>query len=248
MSSADYRTVGQHYTDFRQPDVRIAAFISSELKDMKSIINVGAGTGSYEPEGKTISAVEPSSTMIAQRAVKEGTAIYQAKAESLPFDSDSHDAALAILTIHHWDDWRKGLHEAYRVARKKVVLLTWFSMPNGFWLYDYMPELAGADVDLFPSENQISSVLGELKVTPVPIPKDCTDGFLCAYWARPEKYLDPKVRSAISGFSRIHDVSEGATRLAKDLETGAWQQQYGDLMELEEYDFGYRLVVSEKSA
>ena len=246
MASADYKVVGKNYSGFRQPDPRIAALINSELDDMASIINIGAGTGSYEPEGKIISAVEPSKTMLDQRPNKPNTFIYQAAAENLPFESNSHDAALAILTIHHWDDWRKGLTEALRVARKKVVLLTWVGMPNGFWLFDYLPELRDIDRNLFPSVEDISSVLGKVHVSKVPIPSDCTDGFLCAYWSRPEMYLDSKARSAISSFSRISDISNGLGKLEVDIKTGAWEKKYGHLRSFDEYDFGYRLVVCSK--
>ena len=247
MASANYEIVGKDYSELRQPDPRITQIISSHLNDMESIVNIGAGSGSYEPEGKIIAAVEPSETMIRQRIEKPGTYVYQASAENLPFDSNSYDAALAVLTIHHWDSWEKGLSEAYRVAIEKVVLLTWFGMPQGFWLFDYLPELESVDEVLFPSIGQISSVIGEVDVVPVPIPKDCTDGFLCAYWARPEMYLDAKVRSAISTFSRISDISEGLHKLASDLESGSWHKKYGHFLDLNEYDLGYRLVVSRKN-
>lgn len=248
MASANYEIVGRNYSEFRQPDLRISAIINSNLDAMESIVNVGAGTGSYEPEGKIISAVEPSETMISQRIEKPNTTVYRAAAENLPFESRSYDAALAILTIHHWESWEKGLSEAYRVAREKVVLLTWLGMPQGFWLYDYLPELGDVDKDLFPSIEHISSVLGEVQVIPVPIPSDCTDGFLCAYWARPEMYLNAKARSVISTFSRISNVSKGLDNLASDLESGVWHQKYGHLLNLKEYDLGYRLVVGLKNA
>lgn len=248
MASANYEIVGKDYSEFRQPDARVAAIINSHLGAVESIINVGAGTGSYEPEGKIIAAVEPSGTMIRQRIEKPNTTVYQAAAENLPFESNSYDAALAILTIHHWENWETGLSEAYRVARDKVVLLTWFGMPHGFWLYDYLPELENMDRAIFPSIEQISSVLGDVEVIPVPIPNDCTDGFLCAYWARPEMYLNAKVRSAISTFARITNVSEGLDNLASDLESGNWNEKYGHLITLKEYDFGYRLVVGRKNA
>lgn len=247
MTSADYDFVGQYYSALREPDPRIAQLIHAELKEAASIINIGAGTGSYEPPGKFITAVEPSETMIAQRNDKENTVVYRASAENLPFAPNSFDAALAILSIHHWDDWKLGLQEALRVTKSKVVLFTWIGMPNGFWLFDYFPEIETIDVDLFPTPEQLSSVLGEIKVTPVPIPADCSDGFLCAYWARPQRYLEARVRSAISTFSRISAVDKDLSKLSRDLESGKWYERYGDIQNLSEFDFGYRLVTSIKS-
>ncbi len=248
MGSANYEIVGKNYSEFRQPDPRISSLISSYLESAKSIVNIGAGTGSYEPTGKIVSAVEPSEMMIAQREEKPNTVVYQASAESLPFNSNSHDAALAILTIHHWENWKKGLSEAYRVARDKIVLLTWLGMPQKFWLYDYIPELSSVDKDLFPSLEDITSILGQVQVINVPIPHDCTDGFLCAYWARPEMYLNSRVRSAISSFSRIADVSLGLNKLSSDIQNGEWRRKYGHLLAHKEFDFGYRLIVGKKNA
>jgi SAM-dependent methyltransferase len=248
MTSANYGIVGQHYSSLRRPDPRIAEVIHAELDSAESIVNIGAGTGSYEPFDKQIAAVEPSDTMIAQRINRENTTIYRAHAENLPFQSDSYDMALAILTIHHWDNWQKGLQEALRVARTKVVLFTWVGMSEGFWLFDYFPEIEHIDKDLFPSVRQLSKVLGNIDVKKVPIPADCTDGFMCAYWSRPECYLNLKIRSAISTFSRIKGVEKGVKKLSRDLENGEWDRKYGYLQDLPEFDFGYRLVVSNKNA
>jgi SAM-dependent methyltransferase len=232
----------------RQPDPRIAEAIHAELDGVGSIVNIGAGTGSYEPVGKRIAAIEPSDTMIAQRTDKKNTKVYRASAESLPFESNSFDAALAILTIHHWSNWKKGLQEAKRVAKKRIVLFTWIGMPEGFWLFDYFPEIEHIDKELFPSVEELSTILGNIQVKTVPIPADCTDGFMCAYWARPEYYLDSTVRSAISTFSRIGDVEEGVKRLAKELESGEWHSKYSYLKDRSVMDFGYRLVISSKKA
>ena len=248
MASANYEVVGKHYLRLRQPDPEIARAIHAELDGMDSIVNIGAGTGSYEPLDRQIAAVEPSEMMIAQRIDKKNTKIYRASAENLPFKSNSFDAALAILTIHHWNDWQKGLQEALRVARKKIVLFSWIGMPERFWLFDYFPEIEHIDKKLFPSVEQLSTVLGSVDVKTVPIPVDCTDGFLCAYWARPENYLNSRVRSAISTFSRIGNVEEGVKKLTKDLENGEWRRKYGYLRDLTEFDFGYRLIVSNRNA
>jgi SAM-dependent methyltransferase len=247
MASANYDIVGQHYSNLRQPDPRIAKLIHAKLRDTASIVNIGAGTGSYEPSDKLVAAVDPSETMIAQRNNNENTTVYRATAENLPFASDSFDAALAILTIHHWDDWRLGLQEALRVAKSKIVLFTWVGMPKEFWLFDYFPEIEYIDKDLFPTLDQLSSVLGNIDVTSVPIPSDCTDGFLCAYWNRPQSYLDARIRSAISTFSRISNVDKGLMKLSQDLESGEWYERYGYIQQLHEFDFGYRLVVSNRS-
>ena len=248
MSSANYEIVGRHYANLRQPDPRIAKAIHAELEGFESIVNIGAGTGSYEPLDKEIAAVEPSETMIHQRLDKKHSKIFRASAESLPFESNSYDSALAILTIHHWDNWKKGLEEALRVTRHKIILFTWIGMPNGFWLFEYFPEIEHIDTNLFPSIEQLTSVLGNIKVKTVPIPSDCTDGFLCAYWSRPESYLDPIKRSAISTFSRIDNLENGLHKLSSDLKSGEWKRKHGHLQTLPDFDFGYRLVVLNKNA
>lgn len=248
MSSADYEIVGKHYSSLRRPDPRISEAIHAELVGIDSIVNIGAGTGAYEPLEKQIAAVEPSQMMIAQRVERENVKVYRARAESLPFEANSFDAALAILTIHHWDDWQKGLQEALRVTKNKIIVLTWVGMPQGFWLFDYFPEIERIDRDLFPSIERLSAMLGNIEVKIVPIPKDCTDGFMCAYWSRPESYLDPKIRSAISTFSRIDDIERGLIKLRRDLESGQWNKKHGYLRELSEFDFGYRLIIANKNA
>ncbi len=184
--------------------------------------------------------------MIAQRMPRENTTVYKASAENLPFESKSFDVALAILTLHHWSDWKKGIQEARRVARSKVVLLTWIDIQNRFWLSDYFPEIEYIDRGLFPTIEELSSQLGDIRIEPVMIPSDCTDGFLCAYWARPERYLESKTRSAISTFSRIQNVEEGVSLLAEDLQNGAWHSKYGSNLNSKKMDFGYRLVIAEQ--
>ena len=151
---------------------------------------------------------------------------------------------MAILTIHHWSDIERGLREALRVAKRKVVLLTWVGFTSHFWLLDYLPQIKSIDEPMFPSMEQLSSWIGPVRSVVVPIPHDCTDGFLCAYWRRPEAYLDEGVRSAISTFSRVHNVEEGLERLKADISAGLWRDRYGDLLEKSEIDFGYRVVVS----
>jgi SAM-dependent methyltransferase len=247
MLSANYEIIGKHYSSLRRPDPRIACAIHTELDNVASIVNIGAGTGSYEPFDKQVVAVEPSETMVAQRNAGKNTKIIRAYAENLPLRSNSFDAALAILTIHHWRDWQEGIQEALRVARKKIIVFTWIGMPKKFWLFDYFPEIEHIDKALFPSVEQLSALLGHVKVKTVPIPADCTDGFMCAYWARPECYINPRVRSTISTFSRIGDIQEGVRKLTRDIDSGEWNIKYGHLKALSEFDFGYCLIVSNKA-
>ena len=243
-----YDTIGTHYSNYRRPDPRITTALSAELGYAASIVNIGAGVGSYEPRDREfVVAVEPSGLMISQRA-KSGPPVVQARAESLPFREAAFDAATAILTIHHWSDVERGLLEARRVARERVVLLTRSGFGQDFWLLDYLPQIREIEEPLFPSIEELARLLGPVRVTPVPIPHDCTDGFLCAYWRRPHSYLSEGVRGAISTFSRVLDIDEGLHRLEKDLETGVWQNRYSRLLQTDSMDFGYRLVVCEREA
>jgi SAM-dependent methyltransferase len=242
MAAPLYDRIGTGYRDYRRPDPRVAALLSAALGGARRVINLGAGVGSYEPRDRPVVAVEPSRVMIAQRAAGSAPAV-QAHAEALPFADDAFDCAMATLTIHHWASVEAGLREAARVAHR-VVVLTWVGFPRHFWLMDYFPEIASFDFELFPSLEQLAAWLGPLRVIDVPIPHDCSDGFLCAYWRRPAAYLDAGVRGAISTFARAADVSDGLARLRADLASGAWRARYGDLLGREEMDFGYRVVVA----
>ena len=238
-----YDTIGVDYAQHRHADRRIARAIAGALDGADRIVNVGAGAGSYEPADRCVVAVEPAITMIRQRPEGAGPAI-RARAEALPFRDRSFDAALAVLTIHHWSDWRAGLREMLRVSRDRVVLLTWDPESGGFWLTDdYLPDLLVADSRHFPTMAALREALGAIQVDRVPIPWDCTDGFMGAYWRRPHAYLDPQVRGSISALAG-GDVSVGLERLAADLDTGAWQRKHGRLLEQDEADIGYRLVVA----
>ena len=240
--SATYDTIGLNYAELRKPDPRIARFINEALGDSRTVLNVGAGTGSYEPTDREVTAVEPSREMIRQRKPGAAPAI-EAGAESLPFPDKSFDASMAILTIHHWTDKRAGLREMRRVTRGAVVLLA-FDPSCRPWLTDYLPELAVLDDERMPTLSELEQWLGPLQVTPVPIPHDCTDGFLYAYWKRPFAYLDPRLRTGSSSFWLIKGVEEGLEKLKRDLESGAWQRQYAGLLKQEEYEAGYRLIVA----
>lgn len=241
MPSAPYDSLGQDYAQRRRADPRIAALIEAALGDAKSVINVGAGAGSYEPRERIVQAVEPSALMIAQRPAGAAPCV-QASAEALPFADKSFDAAMAILTIHHWSDWRVGLRELKRVARRRIVLLTFDVEASDFWLTrDYVPALADLDRVIMPKLDELADELGGFESTPVPIPHDCIDGFLGANWRRPEAYLDPRTRQSMSSFARI-DADEGLARLAADLDSGAWRARNGELLELDALDIGYRLL------
>lgn len=238
-----YDTIGVNYSDLRKPDSRIEMVISKALGTAKTVLNVGAGTGSYEPADRSVTAIEPSIEMIRQRGASAAPVV-QGYAENLPFDDNSFDASMAILTVHHWADKEKGLKEMRRVTRGQIIILTFDPLHRGFWLADYIPELVKLDEAQMPRMTDFEEWLGPVETTPVPIPHDCTDGFLGAYWRRPAAYLDPNIRTAISCFWAVDNVSAALKNLASDLSSGAWAQRYSELLDLDEYDFGYRLVTT----
>lgn len=241
---ATYDSIGGTYSKHRRPDPRIAAAIRDAIGDAKSLVNVGAGTGSYEPSDLDVVAVEPSAVMVAQRKPQLAPAV-RAAAESLPFSDGAFDVTLAVLTIHHWSDRRRGLKECARVARRRVVLFTWDPQSVGFWLMqDYLPETLVLDRRIFPSVDDVANVLGDLDVRPVPIPSDCVDGFLGAYWRRPAAYLDPNVRGGMSSFSLIPGAVASLARLEHDLASGAWTGRHANLLERDSLDIGYRILIA----
>jgi SAM-dependent methyltransferase len=225
-----YDTLGHGYAGRRRADPRIAGLIEQALGDAVSVVNVGAGAGSYEPPGREVIAVEPSDVMIAQRP--PGSApVVRARAERLPFADGTFDAAMAVLTIHHWDDLEAGLAEMLRVARR-VVVLTWDPrVGDRYWLVEeYVPEIAVLDAARSVGMERLTELLGGAEIRTVPIPHDCTDGFLGAYWRRPEAYLDPDVRAAISSLAELGErAAGGLARLGADLRSGAWQRRHADL-------------------
>lgn len=241
--NSTYDTIGVNYANLRQPDARIAAAIHGALGAAETVLNVGAGAGSYEPSDRQVTALEPSAEMIRQRP--PGAApVHQGAAEDLPFEDKSFDASMAILTIHHWTDKAKGLSEMRRVTRGPVVLLTFDPACRDFWLIDYFPEIVTIDAGQMPNMDFFGKCLGPVEILPVPVPHDCTDGFLGAYWRRPAAYLDPKIRAGISSFWKMQDVETPLRRLEADLKSGAWARQNADLLALDAYDIGYRLVRS----
>ena len=240
-----YDRIGTGYVQQRRPDPRLASLIWDALGDADSIVNVGAGAGSYEPRDRRVMAVEPAITMIRQRTAGAAPVV-RACAEALPFPSASFAAALAVLSVHHWSDWQAGLRELLRVSRRKVVLFTWDPQSEGFWLADYFPHLLEKDRQRFPTLTALRAVLGGIEAVPVPIPHDCSDGFMGAYWRRPSAYLDPKIRAAISSLAA--QVSTGSlARLADELGNGVWERKYGPMLQQDAVDLGYRLVVANRS-
>jgi SAM-dependent methyltransferase len=246
MAQALYDQIGRQYTSTRRPDPRIAAQILDALGDADSVVNVGAGTGAYEPVGRSLVAVEPSWQMIRQRS-GGASLVVQASAEALPFPVATFDAALAVLTLHHWTDWRCGLGEMKRVADRLVIFTIEPREVGNFWLTEsYFPEIIGLDRGRSPSVDDIVECLGDCTVTHIAIPHDCIDGFLAAFWRRPEAYLDPRVRAGMSGFALLDQdvVARGVARLKSDLESGAWERRFGHITSLEALDVCYRLLVT----
>lgn len=239
-----YDKIGLNYAALRRPDGRIAAPIHAALGNARTVLNIGAGAGSYEPKYRIITAVEPSAEMIAQRPASTATLV-QGSAESLPFEDEAFEAVMAVLTVHHWADKEKGMAEMRRVSRGPIVIFTYDPAFRDLWLFDYFPELAAFDEDQMPPLDAYVRWLGPVKVSPILIPHDCTDGFLAAYWRRPAAYLDSRVRAAMSSFWKIDDVTPGLDQLRHDLADGTWSQRYGELLGLESRDCGYRLVVTQ---
>jgi SAM-dependent methyltransferase len=242
-----YDTLGAGYTAVRREDPRLAGRIRAALGDARTVVNVGAGAGSYEPADLEVIAVEPSAGMRAQRP--PGAApVVDARAEQLPFDDDSFDAAMSVLSIQHWDDHQRGLAELRRVARRRVVLFAWepTTLRDSWLVRDYLPGFARLVPPAYTLDDALAT-LGGGHIEPVPIPHDCRDGFLHAYWRRPRAYLDPQVRAGISVFHLIDagEVDRAIDRLAADLDSGDWERRHAELLELEELDLGYRLVVAE---
>ncbi|WAJ46826.1 methyltransferase domain-containing protein [Mycobacterium sp. Aquia_216] len=242
-----YDRTGRGYSRTRRADPRVAAVIGEALLGMTTVANIGAGTGSYEP-ARTVVSVEPSRVMIAQRPPGCAPAI-QAVAERLPIRSNAVDAALAVLTVHHWSDLATGIAEMRRIARRRLVVFTWdHNLFRRFWLVnEYLPAAARTDADLAVPITKLASLLGDPKIIAVPVPHDCVDGFGGAYWRRPHAYLDPAVQAGMSLFTLTSKVAlqKGLSRLRADLDNGAWERRHDDLLDTEELDLGYRLLVAE---
>jgi SAM-dependent methyltransferase len=239
-----YDRIGVGYAGLRRPDPRVAAAIEDALGDARSVVNVGAGSGSYEP-GATVLAVEPSAAMVAQRPEGAAPAVH-GLAGALPVRDQAVDAALAVLTTHHWPDVAAGLAEMARVSRRQVILTFDLDvLTAGLWLFDYLPATVFRDAERTALQD-VLACWPDAEVVTVPVPADCTDGFLAAYWRRPEAYLDENVRAAVSTFALLADdvLQPGLARLRADLADGTWQARYGGMLALDDFDCGYRLVVN----
>ncbi|HEY4457507.1 MAG TPA: class I SAM-dependent methyltransferase [Pseudonocardiaceae bacterium] len=243
----DYETHGAGYGSRRRTDPRIAAYVLAALGDARTVVNVGAGAGSYEPDDREVTAVEPSAAMRAQRGAHLAPAV-DATAQELPFPDDSFDAAMAMVTIHQWPDPDAGLRELRRVSRGPVVIMTFDGDEQGrFWLGHYAPELFAVEARRYPSIEHIREVLGGTStVTEVPVPIDCIDGFTEAFYARPGQFLDPEVRASQSawGFVEPAAIARAVANLRADLESGAWEDEFGAYRQQPEFVGSLRLVTA----
>jgi SAM-dependent methyltransferase len=252
MSATDvvrYDRIGREYARTRREDPRFAAAIQSALGDARTVVNVGAGTGSYEPPDRHVIAIEPSDVMAAQRPAEAPPAI-RASAARLPLRDGGVDAAMAVLTIHHWDrDQERGVREMRRVARDAVVILTYDATVSArMWLMaDYLPEVAELDRRIFPAPELLANWLGgTTRIEALPIPSDTPDWMLGSFWAHPERVVDEQARNATSGFARMDTavVERVVSAVGSDLQSGAWDARHGHLRGLDSYDAGLRLLIN----
>jgi SAM-dependent methyltransferase len=243
---ANYGAIGQGYARFRRPDPRIAAYVHAALGSARTVLNVGAGTGSYEPVDRLVTAVEPSAVMRAQRPPHLPPAI-NAVAEHLPFADGAFEASMATVTVHQWSDLAAGLAELRRVTRGPIAIFTFDGTAlDRFWLVEYAPEVLAVEARRYPPIGRIAAALGpDTSVGSIPIPLDCVDGFSEAYYGRPERLLEPDVRRAMSAWSFVDAaVGERFERtLRDDLASGAWDARHGHLRRQPEFDGSLRLIV-----
>lgn len=243
----DYGIHGQGYARMRRTDPRIVAWVHRALGDARTVLNVGAGAGSYEPEDRYVLAVEPSAAMRAQRPKHLSPAVHGI-AEQLPLDDKSVDAAMALVTVHQWHDLDRGLQELRRVTRGPILVLTFDgeAMPK-YWLTDYAPELMSHECQRMPAIQGIARQLGKsVEIHAIPIPIDCIDGFNEAHYARPEAFLDAAVRRSQSAWSFVsqEDQLRFVNMLGNDLQSGAWDRKYGEWRTKPQYEGSFRLIVS----
>ena len=244
----NYDKYGQKYSNQRQTDPRIAAYINTALGTAKTVLNVGAGAGSYEPEERYLVAVEPSAVMRYQRKISNRVPAVIGTADSLPFDDDSFDASMALVTVHHWPDIKKGLQELRRVTKQQVIIMTFDpdSLDN-FWNAQYFPEVIEIERRRYPKIDVLIDVLGgRCEVQPIPIPFDCVDGFQEAFYGRPEAFLDKEVRKAQSAWGFLPEGEEGkiVDRLRGDLQSGAWDRKFGQFRSQRSFTCALRLVIA----
>jgi SAM-dependent methyltransferase len=252
--SADsrYDSIGHGYTRTRQEDPRFREIIAAALGNARTVVNVGAGAGSYEPRDRYVIPIEPSDVMAAQRPREVAPAL-RCVAQSLPLRDGAVDAAMSVLSVHHWDEGQEqGVREMRRVAAGPVVILTCDPEVSGaMWLMaDYLPEIAELDRRIFPRMEQLATWLGgETQVEAVPIPRDTRDWTLMSFWAHPERVLDASARNATSGFARMAPavVNRVVAAVQRDLENGSWESRHGDLRKLDAFDAGLRLVINTRA-
>ena len=243
MTEHRYDVIGRTYARTRREDPRIASQIQDALGTARTVANVGAGTGNYEPADRLMIAVEPSAAMMRQR-IGRSHLVVRSHAEQLPFPDRSFDAALAILTIHHWADVAAGLREMARIA--EVVLYFEPLRTHDFWALEYFPEALDLPTERDPpGEALLRGLLDLREIQTVPVPHDCTDGFGASFWRRPTAYLDPDVHAGMSWLALLPAAARrrGTDKLAADLASGKWDERHGYLRELKEYDGGYRLAI-----
>ena len=253
MGASRYDSIGHDYARYRREDPRLRQRIRAALGSARTVVNVGAGTGSYEPGDLHVIAIEPSDVMAAQRPRSLAPAI-RAAASELPLRDGAVDAALSVLSLHHWDDAReRGVQELRRVARDHVVIITFDPrISNQMWLMaEYLPEVAALDATIFPTSEQIAGWLGgTVTIEPLLLHRDTPDWMLGSYWAHPERVLDAEARAATSGFARMAPevVSRVVTAVTRDLRDGTWDSRHGALRTLDEYDVGLRLIIADRSS
>jgi SAM-dependent methyltransferase len=249
MSESRYDRIGEGYAKTCREDPRLRERILAALGAARTVVNVGAGAGSYEPRDRYVVAIEPGDVMAGQRPRELAPAI-RAAADSLPLRDGSADAAMAVLTVHHWDEGQeRGVRELRRVAAGPVVIVTCDPEVSGsMWLMaDYLPEVADLDRRTFPPPEKLAAWLGgRTRIEVLPIPRDTCDWTLMSFWDHPERVLDAEARSATSGFARMEPavVARVVAAVRRDLEDGTWDARQGHLRKLDEYDAGLRLVLN----
>lgn len=242
--AAIYDDIGINYSVTRCTDPKIAKQLHSELQGAARIVNIGAGTGSYEPESVELVAVEPSSKMISQRKIGSHS-VKKAFAEKLPFENNSFSHAMTVLSMHHWENRELAYSEINRVATEMFVAITWDPQSAPFWLTrDYFPDVYEMDKCIFPDLGELNEHFDEVKMSPLQIPSDCQDGFLAAFWKRPEAYLSSKIRQSISCFSNLENLPEGLQKLETDLASGLWAKNNHAILSSSSLDAGYRVVTA----
>jgi len=243
-----YDRIGVSYTSTRTSDPVLQAQIHQHLAGARNLVNIGAGSGSYEPENIPVVAVEPSATMISQRKPGKAPAV-RGVASALPFADAAFSTSLSILTVHHWKERQTAFSEISRVVSGQAVFVTWDPESTGFWLtQDYFPELLDIDRPKFPKLDEFRESFSAIEVFPMLIPHNCVDGFLGAYWRRPHFYLDEVVRAGMSTFAEVKNPGQALSRLAADLETGRWHERNAAMLDATELDLGYRLIVADLGA